>query len=796
MKLLNNLIKKRIVFLDGATGTELQKLGMPQGACPENWCIKNPNVISKVHQNYQQAGSDIVYTCTFGANRYKLSQYGIKNVKKINRDLAHIARKSVRTKILVAGDVGPTGKFVEPFGPISFEKMVSVFKEQVSGLLEGGVDLITIETMMDIQEARAALIAAKELTKKPVFVTMTFEKDGRTLNGTDAITALGTLQSLGADAVGCNCSAGPKEMVEFIRAMHPFAKVPLIAKPNAGMPRLLKGQTVFTMNPKDFSSEGKKLALSGVSILGGCCGTTPEHIRELYKKTFSLKPPKPTTKPITLLTSARGHVSFKKKQKPLIIGECINPTGRKVFREELQKNKIGLVRQFAREQEQYKADLLDVNVGAPGVNEEKLIVEVINLLSVSTKCPLVIDSSKIKAVENALRIYPGRALINSISGEKEKIKKLLSIAAKYGAMFILLPVAKDVPQTFVKRKRIILDIFKKAKIFGFSKSDIVVDGLVMAVSSLPNAGVETLKTISWCAEKFGVASVVGLSNVSFGMPHRELINSTFYFLLEKQGLSTVIANPMKLKRKHSKKAEKLLLGKDKDALEFIGYYSNKKLMPLKIKKEKDIPLDKKIYQAVLEGNREEIKGFVHSFYHDGCAAEKIVQELMIPAINKVGELFDQKKYFLPQLVSSAETMKIAFEYLEPMLKEKNIKDIKKTIVILATVKGDIHDIGKNIVALMLRNHGFNVIDLGKNVSSERIVAEIKRHKSSIVGLSALMTTTMINMKDVVQKARTQGLNCRFMVGGAVVTRSYAKILGAAYSKDGVEAVRVAKELTH
>ncbi|MDD3375107.1 MAG: homocysteine S-methyltransferase family protein [Candidatus Omnitrophica bacterium] len=793
MSTLQRILGKKIIFLDGATGTELQKKGMPQGVCPEKWCLDNPDIISGVHRDYIRSGANLVYSCTFGANQYKLEEYGIKDVRSVNRDLVRIAKHAVGPHGLVAGDVGPTGKFIEPFGPLLFEDAVNAFKEQIRGLLEGGADLIVIETMIDIQEARAALIAARELTDKPVFVTMTFEKDGRTLNGTDPVTALITLQSLGADAVGCNCSAGPKEMIPFIRSMYKYAKIPLIAKPNAGMPKLKDGKTVFDMKSAFFAAEGKKLILAGASIVGGCCGTTPVHIQALYQKTKTSKVRKPLLKSLSAVSSARKHLFLQKHSRALVIGECINPTGRKLFQKELFDGKMSLVRQFAREQEVAGADLLDVNVGAPGVVEEKIIQKALNILSVSTGSPLVVDSSKVEAVEKALRIYPGRAMINSISGEKEKLEKLLPIASKYGAMFILLPVAKSVPKTFKERKIIIQNVFEKAKKYGFTKQDFVVDGLVMSVSSLANAGVETIKTVDWCANTFKVNTVVGLSNVSFGMPCRSIINSTFLSMLEKRGLSTVIANPMRLKRQFSKLAEKLLLGKDKDAVRFISHYSKQKVLPKKT--EKGATLEQKVYRAILEGNREEIKGLVSDLCKTGFAEQDVVHNIMIPAINQVGEFFDKKQYFLPQLVASAEAMKVAFEFIEPKLKKKKIKTEKKNVIILATVKGDIHDIGKNIVSLLLKNHGFEVIDLGKDVSADRIVNEIKKHKSPVVGLSALMTTTMVNMKDVIQKADQQNIKCRFMVGGAVITKAYAQSLGAEYSQDGVEAVRVAKELS-
>ncbi len=790
IKLLNN----KIVVLDGATGTELQKRGMSQGVSPEIWSLKNPKVVSAVHTDYQEAGADIVYASTFGANRIKLKAYGNYNVSEVNKKLALIAKRAVKGRALVAGDIGPTGKFIEPFGPLKFEEVVDIFKEQVRGLLAAGVDIFGIETMMDIQEARAALIAVKELTDKFTMVTMTYESDGRTLNGTDPLTALNILQSLGADAVGCNCSAGPQQMLKLIKAIKPYAKVPLIAKPNAGMPKLVKGKTSFDMGPEKFAFFAKELVSAGVGFLGGCCGTTPEHIKRLKRKVSGLKPTVPLKKIPSVLSSARKSVILKGKKSFTIIGEAINPTGKKVLQKELREGRTSFIRHLAREQEKAGASLLDVNVGTAGIDEIKTLKSVINMLAVNSSLPLVIDSSQVEAIEAALRVYPGRALINSISGEKHKLKKLLSLATKYGAMFILLPLkGKSLPKTFVQRRKIISDILKQAKKSGFSKNDIIVDAMALAVSSQPKAALETLKTIAWVSNNLKCNSVVGLSNISFGMPERALINSVFLALARRKGLSLAIANPSKLKAKYSKLAENLLLGKDKNATKFLEKLSFSGFSNTKKSLIADSP-KLKVYTAILEGNREDIRGFIREAVSSGCEASELVRKTMIPAINKVGEFFDKKTFFLPQLIASAEAMKIAFEVLQPYLKKDDLARGKKTIVLLATVRGDIHDIGKNIVALMLKNHGFDVVDLGKDVSAQRIIKEIKRHKSSIVGLSSLMTTTMVSMKEVVDKAKEEGLNCRFIVGGAVVTKSFARSLGAGYASDGVEAVRVAKKL--
>ncbi|MCX5681019.1 MAG: homocysteine S-methyltransferase family protein [Candidatus Omnitrophica bacterium] len=791
---IKKLLTKRLVILDGATGTELQKRGMPQGVCPEAWCMEHPDVIAQIHREYQQSGADIVYTCTFGANPTKLKQYNISDVEGVNAKLARIAKSAIASNGLVAGSIGPTGVFVEPFGPVKFEEAVLSFKRQIKGLVDGGIDLLVIETMMDIQEARAALVAAKELTDKFIMVTMTIEQHGRTLNGTDPLTALITLQSLGADAVGCNCSTGPKEIAGFIATMKPYATVPLIAKPNAGLPQLKDGRTIFQMAPQEFSTCIKNIAEHGANMIGGCCGTTPEHIKAV-KGMLNVFHPKPVARTsLGALSSAAMHFVLENRKKTAIVGEGINPTRRKALQQELREEKTSFVRQLAKDQEFSGAELLDVNVGAPGVDEEKALVSVINALSVSSKLPLVIDSSSVSAVEKALRVYPGRALINSISAEK-KMGDLLKIASRYGAMFIALPVGiKGVPKTFDERKKNIQKIVSAAEKLHLTKDDIIVDGLVMAVSAAPKAGVETLETIRWCRRGFKIHTIVGLSNVSFGLPQRDELNSTFFYLLKKQGVSLVIANPAHLTHARNLKAEKVLLGKDIEARGFIAHCNKAKGQNKEERRQAVSPSDL-IYNAILDGNREDIQNFIVAAEVQGMALSEIVNQVMIPAINKVGEFFEQKHYFLPQLIASAEAMKLAFDYIEPKLHTTQAGEAQKTVVILATVHGDIHDIGKNIVSLMLKNHGFHVVDLGKDVSAERIIGEVRRHKNPIVALSALMTTTMVNMEEVMRLAKEQNVKCRFMLGGAVVTKDYSEKLGAEYSKDGVEAVKVAKHLS-
>ncbi|MCX8093428.1 MAG: homocysteine S-methyltransferase family protein [Candidatus Goldbacteria bacterium] len=786
IKLIKN---EKVILLDGSSGVALQKAGMPKGVCPEKWAIDNSHHLIKLQQDYINAGSKIIYTFTFGANRIKLSEFNLeKEVITINKKLVKISKSIAGNKILIAGDIGPTGKFPQPTGDMDFNECVEIFKEQAKGLLAGGVDLFVIETMIDIQEARAALIACKELCNLPVIVSMTFDKNKRTLTGTTPEAAIITLQALGADVIGVNCSTGPKEMIEVVKAMKPYAKVPLIAKPNAGLPRLLNNQTVFDMSAREFALYTKDLIKAGANLIGGCCGTTPEYI-SLMKKNI-IKPKLKLKKEIpSALSSYQKIIEIGKEF--ILVGERINPTGKKNLQEELKKGVTNEIRNLAFEQVERGASILDVNVGMPGIDEKETMKKVINLLSTAVDIPICVDSSSPEVIEQALRIYPGRVLINSISGESKKLKKLLPIASKYGAMFILLPLDdRGVPETALNRQKIIKKVIKLAKKFGFAKNDIIIDGLVMTVSSKPDAPKETLKLIKW-AKKNGFNSIIGLSNVSFGLPQRHIINSTFLNMAKKAGLNFVIANPSYDFNIINKDAINLLLGKDKNCKKWIERYTitaeDKKIHTKSTK-------SKTIYDAVLNGEKEIIGELINSTLIKGVKPQNIVDDMLIPAINHVGELYDKKIYFLPQLIASADTMKKAFSILEPLLLKSNIKKQENNIV-LATVKGDIHDIGKNIVALMLKNYGYNVYDLGKDVDSKIIISKARQLNAKIIGLSALMTTTMVEMKTVIELAKKEKLQSKIIIGGAVITESFANEIGAdGYAKDAYEAVKLVDKI--
>lgn len=792
---LKDYLKENILILDGATGTELQKRGMPKGVCPEKWVIDNPETIIDLQKKYIDAGSNVVYTCSFGGNRIKLEGFGLGDkVTEMNCRLAQISKEAVGDRGFVAGDLAPTGNFIEPFGDMSFETAVDIYKEQVSGLLAGGVDLFVIETMMDIQEARAALIAVKESCDLPVLVSMTFDESGKTLTGTDPVTALITLQSLGADVVGCNCSTGPADMIRIISAMKPYAKVPLMAKPNAGLPKLIDGETVFDMGPVDFGLYASSFASVGINIIGGCCGTSPEYIEQVKKNIIGITPKQPVLKSVSAITSTRKTVLLGADKKFRVIGERINPTGKKMLQEDLREGETYEVQKLASDQIKMGADILDINVGLPGTDEKELMKLVVEFVSSRFNVPLCIDSSSSQAIEAALRIYPGRALINSITAEESKLQELLPVAAKYGAMFIILPIDDaGIPDSAEERCEIVEKVFNIAKEYGYEKSDIIVDGLVMTVSVNQNSVRETLKVIKWCSEHFGCASVVGLSNVSFGLPERLWINAAFLAMAIAEGLSTAILNPSSDIIMNTKMASEVLSGRDLNGNRYISRF--KGTMPQDENKQSNsLPAKEKIYNAVIKGEGEEIINYITEAIEEGANASEIVDEYLIPAITQVGCLYEKKEYYLPQLIRSAETMKKAFAVIEPILKTNSDRD-KKSVVILAAVKGDVHDIGKNIVGLMLGNFGFTVYDLGKDVRAEEIIKAAKEKNASIIGLSALMTTTMIEMKKVIKLVKEEGLKCKVMIGGAAVNEKFAIEIGAdGYAEDAHKAVSVAQEL--
>ncbi len=798
------LLKGYPIYLDGATGSNLLKRGMPAGVCPEEWILEHKEVMVQLQKEFVEAGSNIIYAPTFSANSVKLKEYGLADeIGRMNRDLVAASREASGGRCLVAGDLTMTGEQLAPIGTMDFDELVDIYKEQIGYLLQAGVDLLVVETMMSLQESRAALIAAKESCDLPVMVTMTFESDGRTLYGTDAKTAAIVLESLGASAIGANCSTGPDKMVKIIRTMAEVTSVPIIAKPNAGLPSLdADGNTVYDMESDDFAEGMAKLVEAGASILGGCCGTTPEFIGKLHQRTQGLKTIQREKPWKRYLTSERKTVEFGLDDNFIIVGERINPTGKKKLQSTLREGDLDMVLQFAKEQEACGAGILDINVGMSGIDEKQMMLAVLEEVAGVTSLPLAIDSSHVDVLEAALRRYPGMALINSISYEKAKLESLLPLAKKYGAMFILLPLSdKGLPKDLDERKEIIHKIADKAQELGMDKRDVVVDGLVATVGANKEAAKETLETIRYCKE-MGYATICGLSNISFGLPERGYVNSVFLTMAIKEGLTMAIANPSQELLVSSAFAADLLLAKPESDIRYIGKMNDRgdkaqTQDAVLQEKEKASPKEEAAYKVkedVLKGNRKKIVEDTKKALEWGIQPVEILDDCLLPAINEVGDFFDKGKYFLPQLIAGAEAMKTAIEYLEPLLEQTSGKK-EMPVVVIATVEGDIHDIGKNLVALMLKNYGFKVIDLGKDVPKEQIIEAAKEHHASVIALSALMTTTMQEMKEVIAYAREQKVEAKIIIGGAVITQDYADEIGAdGYSKDAADAVKLTRRI--
>lgn len=822
------LCREKTVYLDGATGSNLIRRGMPAGVCPEKWILEHPQVMVQLQREYIAAGSNIIYAPTFTSNRIKLAEYGLDGqTVEMNKRLVAVSREASDGNAYVAADLTMTGRQLAPMGTLDFEELVDVYKEQISACAAAGADLIVVETMMSLQESRAALIAAKEVCDLPVMVTMTFEADGRSLFGTDAKTAAVVLETLGAAAVGANCSTGPEQMANVIREMAEVTTIPLIAKPNAGLPSLdAEGNTVYDMDAETFGREMKLLAQAGASVLGGCCGTAPDYIRELVKNTADYPVKQREKKSLRYLTSERQTLVFGLDDPFIVVGERINPTGKKKLQAQLREGSLDMALTFAEEQEACGAGVLDINMGMSGIDEKAMMLQVMEEVSAVTSLPLSLDSSHVDVLEAALRRYPGRALINSVSLERVKFETLLPIAKKYGAMFILLPLSDEgLPKTIEEKIAIIEKIENRAYELGMTKEDIIVDGLVATVGANPTAALETLETIRYC-KKNGLATICGLSNISFGLPERSFVNTAFLTMAIQAGLTMAIANPSQDLLMNCALASDLLLNKEGADLRYIERMNLWKAAHPQEKKESAQPIGAgnvnvsgngitagntgtaadspdqnktsgtlgKIKEAVLKGSKRNIVELAKAALSEGTEPKQILDEALLPGINEVGELFDSGKYFLPQLIAGAEAMKLAIEYLEPLLIEKGDGRKLPTIVI-ATVKGDIHDIGKNLVAMMLKNHGFEVIDLGKDVPKEIIVEEAKKHQASVIALSALMTTTMQEMRNVIRYAKEQGCTAKIIIGGAVITQDYADEIGAdGYSRDAAEAVKLTQRI--
>ncbi len=774
------------LLFDGAMGTMLQREGIKPGELPDSYNILHPEIIEKIHRAYLEAGSDIITTNTFGANRLKLKRSGY-SVEEIVKNAIRIARKAAGEKKLVALGIGPTGQLLEPSGTLRFEEAYALFADQVRAASGEEADLILIETMSDLYEVKAAILAAKENSSLPVFCTMTFQKNGRTLIGTDPLTMVNVVQSLGADALGLNCSLGPKELMPIVREITRYSRVPVLVQPNAGLPEYKNGETVFNVGAEEFTSYILQMAEYGVRLFGGCCGTTPEYIAAVRAALKDKNPAQCVPESFSAVSSASKTVKLGDSVK--IIGERINPTGKKKIKEALKNNDLDYILNEAISQKEAGAHILDVNAGLPEIDERAMMVSLVKELQSLINLPLQIDSVRADVLEAAVREYNGKPIINSVNGKKEVMEEIFPIVKKYGACVIGLTLDEcGIPSKAEERLEIAEKIVSEAVKYGIPKEDILIDCLVLTASAQQCEVKETVKAVAMVKEKLGVSTTLGVSNVSFGLPNRGLLNKTFLAGALAAGLDAPILNPMDQEMMDTVHAFNVLWDTDKEAKNYISLYAG---MPGKTD-SKEGASETGLHKIVMNGLKDEAGPKTRELLKE-MGGMQIVDGHLIPALDQIGQKYEKGEIYLPQLIQAAETVKKAFEVIREKLLESGTGSLSKGKVILATVKGDIHDIGKNIVKILLQNYGFDVIDLGKDVPPEEVVKAVKAHGVRLVGLSALMTTTVKSMEDTIKALKESGAGCSIMVGGAVLNEDYASRIGADfYGRDAREAVKIAQ----
>lgn len=786
--MLKELInKKKYIRLDGGMGTMLQKDGMPAGAIPELYNITDPERIMKVHRAYIDAGSDIIYANTFGANRLKMKKTD-KTVEELIRAGIRNAKKAAEgTDVLVALDVGPIGQLLEPLGMLTFEEAYDIFREEI--LSGNEADVIVIETMTDLYETKAALLAAKENSDKPVIVTMTFEENGRTFTGCSAAAMAITMEGLGADAIGVNCSLGPKELYPVAEEICKWTNLPVIVKPNAGLPDPVTGE--FLVEPAEFAESLVDFAKLGVRIFGGCCGTTPKHMKAAYEKLDSMELSEVPLKDIpAAVCSATSVVTIT---EPRMIGERINPTGKKRFQQALRENDISYILEQALQQTEAGADILDVNVGLPGIDEKAMMVRTVKALQSVGDLPLQLDSTDPEVLEAALRVYNGKPIVNSVNGEEKSLETILPIVKKYGAAVVGLTLdEKGIPQKSDDRFVLAEKILERAKKAGIPKRDVYIDCLTLTVSAEQTGAVETLNALHRVKTELGLKTVLGVSNISFGLPNREAVNRTFITMAMQMGLDLPIMNPNIVSMAEAVRAYKVLTCLDQNSVGYIEAYGSPATISLKTAPDSDKNTQPDLGYALAHGLSEESAKITEKLLmvHEPMV---IINEMLIPALDKAGALFEQGKIFLPQLILTAGAAQAAFGIIKEKIAVSQESPVSKGKIILATVKGDVHDIGKNIVKVLLENYGYTVIDLGKDVPPETVVNAAIEHNVLLVGLSALMTTTLGAMRDTIFLLNEKLPECKTVVGGAVLTPEYAEEIHADfYAKDAKCTVDIAK----
>ncbi len=787
--IIKDLLGKRLVFFDGAMGTLLQQNGLAAGELPELWNLSHPDLIRSIHRAYLDAGCDIIIANTFGANHIKLRGcgYSVPEVVKAGVSLAREAVNSCGRDAFVAMDLGPTGKLLRPMGDLDFEQAYQAFSEAAQAGAAAGADLMLIETMSDTYEVKAAVLAAKE-TGLPVFATMIFDEQGKLLTGGDIPAAVALLESLGVDAIGFNCGLGPEQMLTFLPLLMEQVSIPVIVSPNAGLPRSENGQTVFDVTPQQFAASMRKIAEHGAWILGGCCGTTPEHLAATIAACREISPVPISPKNRTVVSSYTHAVAFG--ERPIIIGERINPTGKKRFQQALRENDLDYILREGLTQQQNGADILDVNTGLPDIDETAMMCRAVTGLQSVTGLPLQIDTSNPATMEAALRLYNGKPLLNSVNGKQESMEQIFPLIKKYGGVAVALTLDENgIPETAEGRFAIAEKIVHTAERYGISRKDLIVDVLAMTISAGQESAAVALQALSMVRERLGVHTSLGVSNISFGLPQRELINATFLTMALQSGMSAAILNPNSQAMMNAYHSFCALSGADPRCTAYIAKYSGQvaeqpsaagTLLTLK--------------DAVRKGLRESAEASAAEALKSREPLEIIHNEL-VPALDEVGRRFEERTLFLPQLLMSAEAAKAAFEVLRTHMTAENGPQERRDKIVLATVKGDIHDIGKNIVKVLLENYSYDVIDLGKDVPPEEIVRAALENQVKLVGLSALMTTTVVNMEETIRQIRRDIPGCLVMVGGAVLNQEYASKIGADfYSPDAMGSVRYANRI--
>ena len=775
-----------LIILDGGMGTQLQAAGLPMGQAPELWNVTEPEKVTAVHRRYVEAGSKVLYTNTFGVNRLKTARIG-RSVRELVEGGVRCARAAAGTEeVRVALDIGPLGQILEPLGTLKFEEAYDIFRGIVEAGRDAGADLIVIETMSDLYEVKAAVLAARENSTLPVWVTMTFEAGGRTFVGT-TVSAMGlTLSGLGVDAMGFNCSLGPKELLPMIRELRRWTDKPLILKPNAGLPDPATGE--YRITPEEFAAELETAPEDGVQMLGGCCGTTPDFIRALNAAMRGARMPSPRPERRSGVCSASQTAAFGPVR---VIGERINPTGKKRFQQALRENDIDYIVARGIEQQDAGADLLDVNVGLPGINEPEMMTRVVKALQAVVDLPLQIDSSDPAAIEAGLRAVNGKAIVNSVNGKAEVLRSILPICRKYGAAVVGLCMDENgIPQTWQERVAIAKRILDAALAAGIPKEDVLIDCLTLTVSAQQEQAAETLKALHAVREELGLHTVLGVSNISFGLPARENITVSFLTQALYAGLDLPILNPNQTAVMDAVASFRVLSGEDRDSEAYIRRFAAADSAP---KTTTPVPgKDMSLADCILRGLKSETAAITRRELESRSEMD-VINELLIPALDRVGELYEKQEIFLPQLINAANAACGGFDGIKERIARSGADSVSKGKIVLATVFGDIHDIGKNIVRVVLENYGYTVIDLGRDVPAETIVETVIREDVKLVGLSALMTTTVKSMADTIAAIRKSGHDCKIMVGGAVLTPDYAAEIGADYyAKDAKQSADIAR----